>query len=68
MNEYENTRRVSYDFGDGIGVAVFVPVCEKCSRYVKPGKVWAGEAGLKPGPNAECRRCGPTEMLFEGFM
>ena len=67
-HEYEDFRRISYDFGDSIGVAVFVPVCEKCGRFVKGNdKVWAGENGLKPGPNAECRRCGPTEMLFEGF-
>lgn len=68
MYEYENTRRVSYDFGGGIGTAVFVPVCSKCGRFVKAGTVSANElSGLADGPNAECGRCGPTEMLFEGF-
>lgn len=67
MYEYEGTRRVSYDFGDEIGRAQFIPVCEKCGRFVKPGTVTASLAGLKPGPNAECSRCGPSVMLFEGF-
>ena len=67
MYEYEGTRRVTYDFGD-IGVAVFVPVCEKCSRYVKPGTVRASLGGLADEPNAECSRCGPSRMVFEGFL
>jgi len=66
--EYMNLRRVSYDFGDTIGKAVFVPVCEKCYRFVKPYKViMAGLDGLSNEPNAECSRCGSTKMLFEGF-
>lgn len=64
MNEYENLRRVVYDGG-----AVFVPVCEKCNRFVKANKSikvndWHG---LKDEPNAKCKKCGPTKMLFEGF-
>lgn len=68
MNEYEGVRRVTYDFGDSIGVAVFVPVCEMCSRFVKAGTVRAGEGGLADEPNAECLRDGAVKMLFEGFM
>lgn len=64
---YESTRRVTYDFGDSIGKAVFVPVCEKCGRFVTAGTVRSGEGGLSPEPNADCSRCGPTSMLFEGF-
>jgi hypothetical protein len=67
MYEYEGTRRIAYDFGDEIGNAVFVPVCLKCGRFVKPDAVLAGLDGLAPGPTAECSRCGPTEMPFEGF-
>lgn len=59
--DYEDVRRVIYDFGDSIGRAVFIPVCERC------GTVRAGEGGLASEPNAECRRCGPTKMIFEGF-
>jgi len=68
MNEYGGTRRLAYDFGDSIGMAVFVPVCEKCSRFVKAGTVRAGEGGLADEPNAECSRHGAIKMLFEGFM
>jgi len=65
MNEYEGVRRVVY----GDERATFVPVCEKCGRFVKPdATVDIGERGLKSGPNASCKRCGRTEMLFEGFM
>ena len=63
--EYENTRRKVY--ADG---AQFVPVCEKCGRYVQADEtIWASEgAGLHPGPNATCSKCGRTRMLFEGFV
>lgn len=65
--DYEDVRRVIYDFGDSIGRAVFIPVCERCGRFVTAGTVRAGEGGLASEPNAECRRCGPTKMIFEGF-
>lgn len=63
--EYVNTRRVVY--GEG---ATFIPVCEKCGRYVKaPATVLISEGnGLKDVPNAECSKCGPTKMIFEGFI
>jgi len=68
MNEYEGTRRVSYEVGDGSD-AVFVPVCGQCGRYVKAdATIWTGDAGLKPQPNATCSKCGRVEMLFEGFV
>lgn len=62
---YEKVRRVVY--GDG---ATFVPVCVKCGRFVKPDKTiriseWTG---IEPGPNATCKKCGRTEMLYEGFI
>lgn len=64
MNAYEGTRRVW--FGD----ACFVPVCEVCGRFVVPHAVirFNEATGLKDEPNAECSKCGPTKMLFEGFM
>ena len=61
---YENTRRISYKSG-----AQFIPVCEKCGRYVKPNKSIKvnDSTGLKDEPNAKCSKCGNTKMLFEGF-
>lgn len=65
MFEYENMRRIEYDGG-----AVFIPVCERCGRFVKANEtVLVSEmSGLHPGPNATCKKCGPTRMLFEGFI
>lgn len=68
MYEYEGTRRITYDFGEDVGRAVFVPVCPDCGRFVKPGVVRAGLDGLAHEPNAECSLCGPVEMLFVGFL
>lgn len=63
MNEYEGTRRVVYNCG-----AVFVPVCEKCGRFVKAdATIRVSDSGLAPEPNATCKKCGRTTMLFEGF-
>ena len=65
MFEYENVRRVCY----GEDGATFVPVCTKCGRFVKANKtILVSEGlGLKDEPNAVCKKCGPTKMLFEGF-
>jgi len=62
--EYEGMKRVVYDGG-----ATFVPVCEKCGRFVKADKaIEVSEiSGLKKQPNATCKKCGRVEMLFEGF-
>lgn len=63
-NTYENFRRVVY--GDN---ATFVPVCEKCGRFVKPDKTIRFEGDNGPvGNTATCAKCGRTEMLFEGFI
>jgi ribosomal protein S26 len=64
-NAYENFRRKCYEGG-----AQFVPVCEKCGRFVKADKtIRVNEiTGLHPGPNADCSKCGRTRMLFEGFL
>lgn len=63
---YENTRRIQY----GDEGATFVPVCEKCGRYVKADKtVFFSEIdGLSKRPNATCAKCGRTWMVFEGFL
>ena len=64
MYEYESVRRISYDCG-----AVFVPICEKCSRFVKPdNEIKVNEiTGLSEETNATCSKCGRTHMIFEGF-
>ena len=64
--EYEGVRRISY----GEDGATFIPVCEKCGRFVKAdATVQISEsAGLKKQPNATCSKCGRTEMIFEGFI
>ena len=67
MCDYIGVNRVGYGCGDE-GMAVFVPVCEKCHRFVKPNKtIHTNMEGLKDEPNAVCSKCGQTKMLFEGF-
>lgn len=60
---YEGMRRICYED------ATFVPVCEKCGRFVKADeKVYFNGLGeLVSQPNATCSRCGRTTMIFEGF-
>lgn len=66
--EYQNMHRVVCDNG-----AQFVPVCEKCFRFVKASEIYFhgqdGDGGglVESMPNAECKKCGPSKMLFEGF-
>lgn len=55
----------SYDGG-----ATFIRRCVKCNLFVKADRrVFVNEeTGLKKQPNATCRKCGRTEMLFVGFL
>ena len=63
--EYANTRRVTY----GKDGATFVPVCEKCGRYVKADKeIMINLDGDVKGETATCSKCGRVNMPFEGFM
>lgn len=68
--EYESTRRVVYgDDGDECGRATFVPVCEKCGRFVKADPMLEfNEYTISDDPNATCSKCGRTHMVFEGFI
>ena len=71
-NEYFDTRRVVYE-DEG---ATFVPVCKACGRFVKADETLSLVVDtdfmpwlIKPRtPNATCKKCGRTEMLFEGFI
>ena len=48
--------------------ATFVPVCEKCGRFVKADEsIFFSEAKGVQTPNATCSKCGRTAMIFEGF-
>lgn len=66
MYEYENVRRIVY----GSEGASFIPVCEKCGRFVKANKMvrYNEINGLIDEPNATCSKCGPVKMIFEGFV
>lgn len=68
--EYPETRRVAYGNDDKeYGTALFVPVCEKCGRYVRADKSIKLKNGhLLDAPNATCSNCGRTGMPFEGFL
>jgi hypothetical protein len=61
---YDNFRRKTYEGG-----AQFVPVCEKCKRFVKADRhIYENDFGLKDQPNATCSKCGRTKMIFEGYL
>lgn len=63
-NEYTNEAYIQYEGG-----ATFVRRCEKCKRFVKPDDaIWINEYGLKDEPNATCKKCGRTKMIFLGFI
>lgn len=60
---YEGLRRVVYEEG-----ATFVPVCEKCGRFMKAHKEIQFNSNGPIPPTADCSKCGPTEMPFEGYI
>ena len=49
--------------------AHFIPVCEKCRRFVKRDTVVTFTYNGPPvdAPNASCKKCGRTKMIFEGY-
>ncbi len=67
MSFYDTeTRRIVFDCGD-VGKAIFIPRC-KCGFFCKPHKeIFVNDYGLSDRPNADCKRCGATHMVFEGF-
>ena len=69
-HEYESFRRVVYGDGDDdCGQMLFIPVCEKCGRFVKADATVTGRGdGAIIGHNATCKKCGRTRMLFEGWV
>ena len=64
MNEYENIKRVSY--GEGTS---FIPVCQKCGRFVKAPEEASFNADNEIiEPEVNCKQCGKSKMIFEGYM
>ena len=65
MYEYENVPRITY--GEGL---TFIPVCTLCGRFVKADEkvVVNGFDELVDKPNATCKKCGRTRMIFEGYV
>ncbi len=66
-HEFEGERRVVFD-GSGEGDMYFTRRCPKCWRFVKPHAKLVTKGGQPHGPNADCKKCGPVEMPFEGYV
>lgn len=70
--EYPEMRRLQY------GEAIFVPVCKGCGRFVKadaemqfrrvPDTSYFGSYTEPVEPNANCKKCGRTSMIWEGYL
>ncbi len=65
---YEGVHRVLYGNADTEEFWQFIPVCEKCGRFVKADDhVTTSFFGfLVPVPNATCKKCGRVQMILEG--
>lgn len=66
--EYIDVRRKCYG-DDEVGTMQFIPVCQKCGRFVKADDhvTTRGDGELVKKPNATCSKCGRVEMIFEGY-
>ena len=62
MCEFANEKRVAY--GEEGEQAVYVPRCIKCMRFVKAPDSVKVDSNK---PNTECKKCGPTQMILEGW-
>ncbi len=69
-HEYFTVRRIIYGAkGDYYEGATFVPVCQRCHRFVKADASMRFQNDtIAEGPNAWCSRCGRISMIFEGFI
>jgi len=63
MNKDE--RYIQYEEG-----VTFIPKCEQCGQYVVADKnIFVNDqTGLSDKPNATCKKCGRTHMIFMGFI
>ena len=63
--EYENTKYVVY----GEDRATFIPVCQKCGRFVKaPDSALFNFDGEVKQPEIRCSKCGASKMIFVGYV
>ena len=53
---------------DDLEGATFVRVCPQCGRFVTVRTTLVFRGCQPHGPNADCRRCGPVQMPFEGYV
>ena len=64
-HEYENIKYVIY----GDTGATFIPVCQKCGRFVKaPKSVLGNFDGAVKEPDIQCSKCGTSKMIFVGYV
>lgn len=65
-DKHVDSPRIRY----GNECSTFIRVCERCGRFVKPDDFieYTGSERLRNQPNATCRKCGRTKMIFEGFI
>ena len=66
MYEFYNERRLIY--GDG---AMFLRRCAKCCRFIKAPKTMSFSKFTEryiEEDNTVCSQCGPTHLIFEGFI
>ena len=62
--DYPEMRRITY----GEDGATFIPICRQCGRFVKADEtVWFDSRDQPKTPNATCKKCGRTEMVWEGY-
>jgi hypothetical protein len=60
---YYNEKYVVYEGG-----ITFARHCEICGRFVKADKtIMASEMSISDEPNATCKKCGRTHMIFLGY-
>ena len=65
-HEFEGARRIVFKGGKHDG-ATFVPRCPHCFRFVKVHPTICFRGTHPDGDNADCKKCGPVEMPFEGY-
>lgn len=61
--QYEGMRRVVYEGGP-----TFIPVCQRCGRFVKADETITELKIRNNLPTATCKKCGRTTMPFEGYI
>ena len=68
MYEFEKEERLIYHIQGG--GAMFLRRCKKCCRFVKvpESMTFNGLDEYVEKENTICSKCGPTSLIFEGFI